>query len=455
MPAAYRRCRSRSRCFEQSEIVSLPTLRRELVSAFALVFASALAIVWAGLLWIGSSTDPRTAAVYGMLLVLAAVAAFTLFGRYWLQRRLVTPLEQVIERVEAVARGDSSVRLTGGGTEELARLAAAVDHMAARLIVGQRELAANIRSLEETNQMLTEAEDAMVHAEKMASVGRLGAGVAHEVGNPLGAILGYLGILGRHVKGGDLELVRAAELEAQRIDRIVSGLLDYSRPRESRSQPTDVNALVRESLELLGMQGRFSALELRHQLQDGLPPVLADPFQLQQVLFNLFMNATDALGDTVRPWLMVKTAMLAYAAPAQLPARRKDDPPGVDYSHRRRLRGRAAPEDPITGGAIAPTPRDIRRAGVPIVEIVVADNGPGVAPEMIEQIFEPFVTTKEPGRGSGLGLAVCARLVDAMGGSIRADSRTGEGARFTVLLPALVPGQRLDPEAAHLPRVDA
>ncbi|MGH7575915.1 MAG: sensor histidine kinase, partial [Longimicrobiales bacterium] len=101
------------------------------------------------------------------------------------------------------------------------------------------------------------------------------------------------------------------------------------------------------------------------------------------------------------------------------------------------------------------TPRDIRRAGTPIVEIVVADNGPGVAPEMIEQIFEPFVTTKEPGRGSGLGLAVCARLVDAMGGSIRADSRTGEGARFTVLLPALVPGQRLDPEAAHLPRVDA
>lgn len=436
--------------------MSLPTLRRELVSAFALAFASALAVVLVGVLWIVPDTAPREAAVYLTLSLLVVIIGFTLVGRRLLQRRLMSPLERLIERVDAMSRGESGVRPVDGGTRELARLAAAVDHMAARSIADQRELAANIRSLEETNRLLTEARDAMVQAEKMASVGRLGAGLAHEVGNPLGAILGYLGILGRHVDGEDRELVQAAELEAQRIDRIVSGLLEYSRPRESRSQPTDVNAVVREALELLGMEGRFNGLELRDQLQHELPPVLADPFQLQQVLVNLFVNATDALGDVTRPWLMVRTRARAYAVPQRLPVRRKDDPPGADYSHRRRFHGRVTHEDPIaSSGRAAPTPRDIRRAGTRVVEIVVMDNGPGVPSEMIEQIFEPFVTTKEPGKGTGLGLAVCARLVDAMGGSIRADSRTGEGARFTVILPALPPEPRPGSEPARLPQIDA
>lgn len=403
----------------------LLTLRRELVSAFALVFAAALAVALAGIVLIVPRLEPRPAAVYVTLLILADVAVFALLGRHLLKRRLVSPLEQMIDRIESISTGDYRMRLRDGGTRELARLAAAVNHMAERLIAERRDLAANIRSLDETNRMLTEARDAMVRAEKMASVGRLGAGIAHEVGNPLGAILGYLGILGRHVQGDDRELVRAAELEAHRIDRIVSGLLEYSRPRESRSQPTNVNTVVHESLELLGTQGRFNGLELHRDLQPDLPPVLADPFQLQQVMVNLFVNATDALGSAARPRLMVRTHVRAYA-PAVLPARRKGDPPGADYSHRRRFHGRMVHEDPVTS-----TGR--------VVEIVITDNGPGIPTEMLDQIFEPFVTTKEPGKGTGLGLAVCARLVEAMGGSIRADSGAGEGARFTIILPALMP----------------
>jgi signal transduction histidine kinase len=409
------------------EIVPLPTLRRELISAFALVFASALAVVLVGVALIYPNMPPQQTALYLTLLLLADIAIFTVFGRYLLERRLVSPLEQMIDRIETISRGDYTTRLAEAESQELARLATAVNHMAERLIADQGELAANIRSLNETNRALTEARDAMVRAEKMASVGRLGAGIAHEVGNPLGAILGYLGILGRHVQPADRDLVAAAEREAHRIDRIVRGLLEYARPRETRTQSTDVNVVVRESLELLRTQGRFTVVDLREEIEPELPPVLADPYQLQQVLVNLFVNATDALAEAASPRLVVRTSARAYAAPRVMPARRKDDPPGIDYSHRRRFhQSRTGREDPVTTSGR-------------VVEISVQDNGPGVPPELIDQIFEPFVTTKEPGKGTGLGLAVCARLVESMGGSIRADTLPGEGAIFTVILPALVP----------------
>ncbi len=404
-------------------MVSLPTLRSRLVSAFAPVFAGALVVIVVGVAVILPSA-PRQTAVALTLLVLADIAIFTLLGRYLLHRRLVVPIERMIDGIETVSRGDY-VRLPESETHELERLAAAVNQMADRLIEDQRSLAENIRSLDETNRRLIEARDAMVRAEKMASVGRLGAGIAHEVGNPLSAILGYLGILGRHVSGGDRELVEAAEREAHRIDRIVRGLLEYARPRETHAQSIDVNIVVRESIELLKTQGRLTTVELSEDLREDLPCVLADPHQLQQVLVNLFVNAADALGGSPDPRLIVSTAARPYEPPRTAPVRRKGDPPGIDYRHKRLFRPRrSAREDPVSPSGH-------------VVEIVVHDNGAGVAEELLDQIFEPFVTTKEPGRGTGLGLALSASLVDAMGGSIRADSKPGDGARFTVILPAL------------------
>jgi signal transduction histidine kinase len=115
-----------------------------------------------------------------------------------------------------------------------------------------------------------------------------------------------------------------------------------------------------------------------------------------------------------------------YRAPTHTPARRKDDPPGINYAHRRRLH---SPQ------------RASRDPGPPegtVVEIVVADNGPGIAPDLLSQIFEPFVTTKEPGKGTGLGLAVSVRLVEFMGGNLQVDSEPGEGATFRIVLPTQV-----------------
>ena len=395
--------------------------------SFALVFASALGMALIALIFLLQRfQSPQQALLFIIILLVADLGVFALFGRYVLRRSVLLPIERVIEDVEAIALGDHDRRLPPGNTQELERLGSAVNRMTDRLVADQAELAANIRSLDETNRMLTEARDAMIHQEKMASVGRLGAGIAHEVGNPLGAILGYLGLIGRSADERSMELVSAAEREARRIDRIIRGLLDYARPSDGNVTEFDVNDVLRETLELVGTQGRFESVALELDLADPLPAVSGHEHHLQQVLVKLLVNATDALADTKSPGILIRTSEREAIRPQHLPARRKDDPPGIDYSHRRRLfaAGRLPREDPWS-------------ASGRIVEIVVADNGPGIPPELREQIFEPFVTTKEPGKGTGLGLAVSARLIETMGGAIRVDSSDSGGAQFVVLLPTL------------------
>jgi signal transduction histidine kinase len=403
----------------------LPTLRRELITAFALVFAGALLVAVLGFLVLYPRLEsPWQATAYVFLLLLADVAIFATFGRFLIQRRILDPIERVIEGAEVIAHGDLQRRLPTGETREMQRLGDALNRMAERLIADQQQLAANIRSLDETNQSLVEARHAMVRAEKLAAAGRLAAGIAHEVGNPLGAILGYLGLIARDGKGQQLELIEAAGREAHRIDRIVRGLLDFSRPRDPKVHPLDVNIVIRETVDLIKTQGQFSEIELKLNLADGLPLVACDSYQLQQVLVNLFVNAADALhtAGVSSGCVIVQTRLRDARARPQVQARRKDDPPNVNYSHRRRL-------------TAVPTQRDPAPPGRPVVEIIVTDNGPGIATELLDLIFEPFVTTKEPGHGTGLGLAVCARLIEGMGGVIRVENRDGAGARFNLVLP--------------------
>ncbi|HSK19348.1 MAG TPA: ATP-binding protein [Longimicrobiales bacterium] len=407
-------------------MADLPTLRRELIGAFAVVFAGALFVAVVGVLLLAPRLSTGYAVGYVVTLLVADIAIFSWFGTQLLRRRVLDPLSALVHGAESISAGELDTRIEGGSTEELARVSAAVNSMAERLIADQKKLTENIRSLNETNRLLTEARDAMIHAEKMASVGRLGAGVAHEVGNPLGAILGYLSLLGRHQEGSRLELVQAAEREAHRIDRIVRGLLDFARPREAVAQPTDVNDVVRDTVELVRTQGHFTQIQLTLALSDTELVVRGDPYQLQQVLVNLLMNAAQELEETRDPFIEITTMRREVEAPPpHTPARRAGDPPGIDYSHRRRL------------AAMVRWPsRDPDSESGEIIELIVRDNGPGLPPELIDQIFEPFVTTKEPGKGTGLGLAVCARLIEGMGGVIHADNAAEGGAVFRVLLPA-------------------
>jgi two-component system, NtrC family, sensor kinase len=405
-----------------------PTLRRELIAAFVLVFTGAFLVASTGVLvLLPRLQSPAESAIYVLVILVLDVAIFAVFGHYLILRRVLEPIDRLVAGAESIARGDLDARAPDGETREINRLAQALNNMAERLLADQQRLADNIRSLNETNQLLTEARDAMVQTEKMASVGRLGAGIAHEVGNPLGAIIGYLGLVKKNADARSLDLLESAEREAHRIDRIVRGLLDYSRPREAHTHALDVNNVVRETVELVHTQGKFKMITLELDLAVDPPAVLGDQYQLQQVLVNLMVNAADALEATSSPRVLVKTAVRKHKPAPVLVARRKDDHPSIDYSHRRRLHAspRALLGDPgLPGGDV--------------VEITVSDNGPGIPADLIDQIFEPFVTTKEIGKGTGLGLAVCSRLIEGMGGIIKADAVPDDtGATFRIVLPAV------------------
>lgn len=407
-----------------------PTLRRELIGSFAMIFAGALFVAVAGIMLAVPRLEPGAAAAYVVTLLLADLAVFTVFGAYVLRRKLLQPLGRMVADVEEISRGELGTRLPPANTRELARLSAAVNQLAERLIEDQWQLRENIRSLNETNRLLTEARDTMIRTEKMASVGRLGAGIAHEVGNPLGAIMGYLSLLGRTAEGQPAELVAAADREAKRIDRIIRGLLDFARPRDVATQDTDVKRVILDTIELVQTQGHLAHVELSSDLADESVAISGDPYQLQQVFVNLLVNAADALEGVPDAQLTISMIRRpVQAAPAHTPARRKEDPPGIDYSHRRRLAitSRWPDGDPESPSG-------------DVVEVTVTDNGPGLPAELIDQVFEPFVTTKDPGKGTGLGLALCARLVESMGGAIRADNAEEGGAVFSVVLPALLTG---------------
>lgn len=436
-----------------------PTLRYELIAALALVFTGALLVAVTGVLvLLPRFATSAQATFYLTLLLVVDVAVFAVFGRYLLQRRVVAPLERMIAGIEAIAAGDYGYRLpdTGAVPAEMARLAEAVNAMTERLFSHKVQLADNIRSLEETNQLLTEARDELIRVEKMASVGRLGAGIAHEVGNPLGAILGYLAVLGRKAEPEEGELLAAAEREARRIDRIIHGLLDYARPHESRAKTLQVNQVVSRVVELVKLQGHLSNIQVDTDLEEDMPQIVADAYQLEQVLVNLLLNAVDALAESPEPTLRLQTRVAPVQPRRRLPPRRRDDPPEVDYSHRRRFHD--VPK--IPGPGVFP-------AGGQLVEITVRDNGPGIPKDLLREIFEPFVTTKEPGAGTGLGLAVAARLVDGMSGTMKAGNHADGGAVFTIRLPIpaddLPPGRRKadstsavpEPEEAAVPGREA
>jgi signal transduction histidine kinase len=407
-----------------------PTLRRELIGAFVLVFAGAFLVASTGaLIMLPRFESPMQGAIYVIVLLLCDVAIFAVFGHILITKRVLNPIDQLVESAEGIAHGNLSVSLPPAETEEMARLGQALNHMAQRFINDQERLSANILSLDETNRLLTEARDAMVHQEKLASAGRLGAGIAHEIGNPLGAILGYLGLLHKYIPEERREMLSSAEKEAHRIDRIVRGLLDYARPHEARSQSLDVNQVINDTVELVSTQGKFKLVKLDVALGDDLPAVNGDRYQLQQVIVNLLVNAADALEGRAEPVVSVRTFARTHRPEPELRKRRKDDPPTLNYAHRRRLHATSLSlqTDPGTPGST-------------VVEIVVSDNGPGIPAELVDQIFEPFVTTKELGKGTGLGLAVCSRLIEGMGGSIRADSSESAGATFRVVLPAFTNG---------------
>ncbi|MDH3297082.1 MAG: ATP-binding protein [Gemmatimonadota bacterium] len=368
---------------------------------------------------------PRLLGVSVAVVIVADILLVYLLADHRLSRFVLEPVEGMVLGSERIASGDEGHRLAGSDTVELDRLAAAVNTMAGSLIRNQTELAHNIESLDATNRALSEARQRLVRAEKLASIGRLAAGVAHEVGNPLGAILGYAA-LGRKDSPAEPEWLEGIVYEAHRIDRIVKGLLEYARPKAASASEIDINDVAERTVQMMTLQGRFKAADIETDLADDLPVVRADAHQLEQVLVNLLLNASDAIEETGRRGTIRISTRTTKAgqSPVDARTRRSTDPQGIDYSHLRRF-----------AGAQDPGPQRALKPGDDAVVLVVTDDGSGLSEEAAKRLFEPFFTTKEPGRGSGLGLAVSARLIEGMGGTIEADTSVESGASFRLLLP--------------------
>ncbi|HEX9050029.1 MAG TPA: ATP-binding protein, partial [Anaeromyxobacter sp.] len=259
--------------------------------------------------------------------------------------------------------------------------------LAAALAAERARLAQKVSELERANEALVAARASLVRAERLATAGRLASGVAHEVGNPLGAITGYAELARERLAAGDAgrdeatDFLRRIAAEAQRIDGIVRGLLDLARPAAPVVGEVDVAVPIDAALRLARVQARFRGVAVELAIPPGLPRVSADEGRLAQVFLNLLLNAADAMAG---------------------------------------------------GGRV----RVAARAGDGRVEVEVRDGGPGIPSADLARVFEPFFSTKGAGAGTGLGLAISQGIVESLGGELTAGNAEGGGAVLTVRLRA-------------------
>ncbi|MEY2936782.1 MAG: hypothetical protein RL033_7531 [Pseudomonadota bacterium] len=316
--------------------------------------------------------------IAGSLLVLMYLA---------LTRIIVRPLDDLEEAAHGVTLGSRQLRVPTTRVRELRELGASLQRMTDSLLAKEDSLQKQIERVERTTKELGKAQRELARSERLASVGRLAAGLAHEIGNPIAALIGLADLV---LDGGlsaeeQRDFIKRMRGEIERVNRTLRDLLQFARPgRESEAPrpPGDVEAAAHDTAALVMHQATLRDVELCLDVHPGLPRVTLASEQLTQVVLNLILNAADA------------------------------------------LQGRS-------GARV--TVRACRQEGN--VQIEVEDNGPGVPSEIAEHIFEPFFTTKEVGKGTGLGLSVCQSLVAAAGGSLSLDAAHGAGARFVVQLP--------------------
>jgi two-component system, NtrC family, sensor kinase len=255
--------------------------------------------------------------------------------------------------------------------------------------------------------------EAMVlQSEKLAAVGQLAAGVAHEINNPLAVIQAYAqdleerlneeGAAALQEQGELAAYLQQLQVQAQRCKGITTNLLDFARRGPAEPEPVDAGAVAQATAALVGARARRAGVAVRAALPEGLPPVRATRDQLQQVFLNLVTNALDALEETGGGEITISGAIGAAAG----------EMPG---------------EDAGSGGSPAGAGAQVR--------LTVADNGPGMDPATLARAMEPFFTTKPPGRGTGLGLSTCYGIITGLGGQVSINSEPGKGTAVTFTLP--------------------
>jgi len=330
-----------------------------------------------GMLYVGvleaKYADMRRKALLILISIIVAGMALAVVLGYILANKIMHPVHQLIKASKQVSEGSLTPEIGPiSKDEEMGVLQNTFKDMVVSM--GRRS---------------AEAEDRLVHSEKQASVGRLAAGVAHEINNPLTGILTFTRILQRSKDLGDKNqshLQKIAE-STVRVRKIVKGLLDFSRQTELDPEPTDVNRFIRSVISAMENQALVKSVSITFNPGENLPMLTLDRSQFQSVLINLIINAFDAMerGGTI-----------------------------------------------IISTGISLSASDTDQKGV---EISVADTGSGIPPEDLDKLFDPFFTTKEVGKGTGLGLSVSYGIVQRHWGTIRVQSEIDRGTTFTIWIP--------------------
>ena len=339
--------------------------------------------------------------------ILLNTAVLTIVGLYRMFRIYLHPIDRIVDQANRYHDDTDVLFLFRREDSELSRLSTALNHMVHRIAEDKEKLKLTVASLEKTNEELQRAQSEVIRAEKMATVGRLASGIAHEIGNPIGIVLGYLDLLARPDLSEDerKDFLQRADTEIQRINTIIRQLLDFARTKGTRSQNISVHNVLEELVTVMRMQPIMGDIEIHCAMDASMDLVRADSDQLRQVFLNLLLNAADAIKsvesvDSGR--IEIRTANVSWP------------PDGIDAEI--------------------------------CVEVVIEDNGPGIPAKDLDAVFDPFYTTKEPGKGTGLGLAVSYTMIEQLGGVISVQNPSGKGAAFRIILSPKGAGRSTEPD---------
>lgn len=319
--------------------------------------------------------------------ILIVLAVFRLLKTY------VLPVDKVVQAAESYRSDGLHSFIEEVPNDRLGHLANSIQAMVRRIEEDKAKLSIAVQELAEKNRLLQENQRAMVRAEKLASVGRLAAGLAHEIGNPLGVAQGYLQLLGiANCTGQEREeYIGKALCELERMDALLRRLLDYARAEHGVPTLFDVHDMLREIVADFKSQPFLRGIRLDFLPQSEHGTVNANSEQLRQVILNCVLNAADSIKNSGKQFegsISIGTAK------------------------------RAQTED-----------------GHCWLRIIIDDNGGGIPEHLLDAVFDPFFTTKEPGAGTGLGLSVSLTLIESMGGRMELRSKNGEGATVQITLP--------------------
>lgn len=340
-----------------------------------------------GMLYVGILESPYTDRRNELVLSFFAVAILGIFLALlmvvFVTSRITRPLDSLVFATEKIAQGDLDYEVPVKSGDELGNVAAAFNEMTKVLKSSNEEIAKRTKDLEETNKELRETQAQLIQTEKMSSLGRLAAGVAHEINNPLTGVMTFSHLLLKNARDEatrkDLEIIVR---ETTRCKKIIKGVLDFARETPPQRKLCQVNDIIGRTLAILEPQSLFHNIQTERNLDDKLPQIWIDENQMEQVFMNIILNAAEAMKGEGR-----------FSISSSLNKR-------GDF-----------------------------------VEVRMEDTGMGISREHLNKIFDPFFTTKDPQKGTGLGLSVSYGIVQKHKGDILVESEVGKGTIFIIKLP--------------------